>query len=161
MVYYFAYGSNMDEGQMRERLTEVTGRCGHLPVGSYKIIGGGKITGHLLVFNKIKYKSEGVGYANIIDSKDSNVEGLIYEIDTHARDRLDCYERYPDHYGREEILIKSNFNRNFKCWVYIANPNMISDGLKPTKEYMKHIFKGKEFLSEEYRAFLENVETAD
>jgi len=45
--------------------------------------------------------------------------------------------------------------------VYIAQPNMIEEGLKPTKEYLAHYLEGKDLLSPEYYGMLKNIETLD
>ena len=42
-----------------------------------------------------------------------------------------------------------------------ANPSKVNDCLKPEKEYLGHLFEGKEFLSENYFSNLKNVETLD
>ena len=36
------------------------------------------------------------------------------------------------------------------AFVYIANENWITDGLKTTQDYKNNILEGKEFLSEDY-----------
>jgi hypothetical protein len=47
------------------------------------------------------------------------------------------------------------------CVVYVANSSKIDNSLKPEKEYLEHLLKGKYFLSESYFSDLKSVETLD
>ena len=49
MVYYFAYGSNMDEERLKERCPDS------------KSVGSGVLKGYKLVFNKIANAERGIG----------------------------------------------------------------------------------------------------
>ncbi|MFQ6120788.1 MAG: gamma-glutamylcyclotransferase family protein, partial [Methanosarcinales archaeon] len=120
MVLYFAYGSNMDLDRIKSRGVVIKRRF------------SGILFGWKLLFNKIKDMSEGTGYANIISNKNSKVEGIIYEIDKQFIKNLDRAEGYPHHYTKKILIIKDKYGKKFDCIVYIANPEMIKDGLRPT-----------------------------
>ncbi len=146
MVYYFAYGSNMDEMKMKKR------------VGHYKIFGKGILDKYALLFNKPARDGNGEGFANVIPAKDSKVEGIIYEISEEGIKKLDLAEGVPSHYNNRILPILHN-KKIIECNVYIAtNPQ---DGLKPKKAYLEQLLNGKKFLSTKYFNFLKNIETLD
>lgn len=147
-IYYFAYGSNMDEERMMERGAKIYSNV------------RGVLKNYKLVFNKIASAGKGEGFANIEKEERNQVEGIIYEIDYEKISKLDLYEGVPKHYNR--ILIEVETPRGvLKCEVYIANSNMVKEGLKPERDYLNKLLKGKDFLSPEYYEFLKNTETID
>lgn len=79
-VFYFAYGSNMNEARMRERQINFTSRQPAM------------CAGYQLVFNKAaSFKAE--GYANIIPSTGSVVYGILYELSQYSDlESLDRFE---------------------------------------------------------------------
>lgn len=147
MVFYFAYGSNMDEERMKSRQVYIKQKF------------RGVLSGWKLVFNKIADSSKGTSYANIIYCRDSKVEGIIYETDEISIKNLNRNEGVPKHYKKRTIKIKDDYNQVIDCVVYIANPSMVKEGLKPTKEYLNYLLKGEPYLSKEYLEFLKNIKT--
>ena len=135
MIYYFAYGSNMNPNRMADR------------VGNFEIVGLGILHDFELRFNKIAQNKNGIGYANVVWAPGKNVEGIIYQFENIAL--LDKYEGYPKHYNRKILDIMHNQSR-LKTWVYIAQENQISNGLLPERRYLRHLLVGKEYLSESY-----------
>lgn len=135
MIFYFAYGSNMNPARMTRR------------VGEFTILGRGVLIDYQLVFNKIARDKIGVGYANVMTSSGDLVEGVIYQFDEIRK--LDKPEGYPIHYDRKLMTI--SIDGGFvQAWVYLARSNRISEGLMPSKSYLDHILLGKEYLSEAY-----------
>lgn len=135
MIYYFAYGSNMNEARMLER------------VGEFTIIGSGVLIDYQLAFNKMAHGKIGEGYANVMTSPRDLVEGVVYQFDEIRK--LDKPEGYPIHYDRKLMAI--SIDGGFvEAWVYFARPSRISEGLMPSKSYLEHILLGKEYLSEAY-----------
>ncbi len=59
-----------------------------------------------------------------------------------------------------KIMIETDTGM-IECIVYIAGSEAVAEGLKPTKEYLGHLLKGKEFISEEYFDSLKNTDTVD
>ena len=145
MVKYFAYGSNLNSNRMLERGVTFTSRT------------FGILRDYKLVFNKLSSKNINEGYANIIECKGSVVEGAIYEIENESILLLDKYEGVPRHYYRKEILIQNNSGM-VNCIVYIAVDTKIKEGLKPSKDYLDHILKGKDLLTENYFNNLSKIE---
>ena len=135
MINYFAYGSNMNPSRMVERNIQCFSSC-----KAY-------INNSQLLFNKKSWKDPSIGFANISYKKDSIVEGTLYVIDNISL--LDKWEGYPKHYNRIEMDVIVD-NLVIVSYVYIANPQMISEGLKPKLDYVEHLLKG-EWLSDSYK----------
>lgn len=136
LVYYFAYGSNMDPNRLKERGVEF-----HYPEAA-------NLYDYELKFNKWS-KTQGP-VANIVPSPGSVVEGVLYQIE--SIEVLDHYEAYPNHYDR--ILLTINEK---EAWVYVAQPKFIVEGMKPRKEYLNRLLAGKDYLSDEYYKKLERL----
>jgi len=151
--FYFAYGSNMDIEQMKERKIEFE---------SYK---KGVLDGYRLKFNKISSRSSIEGYANIVKDQKSSVEGICYKINNKDLSKLDKCEGVPNHYERKKIKIKIENKKNLKeidnVITYIAHPDKIGENLKPRKEYLNHLLQAKSLLSDDYYQMLKKTETLD
>jgi len=148
-VYYFAYGSNMNQDRMIERGVEFFEKQ------------TGILKGWKLVFNKISSKKKGAAYTNITPEKSHSVEGIIYKTNEPSIKKLDGPEGYPEHYDKKDMSVELHDGKFLNCVVYIANPTKVRDGLKPEKCYLAHLLKGKEFLSENYFTFLKKIQTLD
>jgi gamma-glutamylcyclotransferase (GGCT)/AIG2-like uncharacterized protein YtfP len=146
MTCYFAYGSNMDPERMRKRgVTFVARRSGILE-------------NHALVFNKSSADAR-MGYANIIPDKGSNVEGIVYTLVDTAIHKLDLYEDYPVQYDRIPLDIQFPEGGKITCQVYVAQPDKVKKGLKPSASYLAHLLKGRYYLSESYYNQLMEIQT--
>ncbi len=150
MIHYFAYGSNMSEEQIRERLgREVAGEKGVLK-------------GFELVFNKQSKKKPEISFANIINKDGSEVQGAIYKLSEVELSKIDRNEGYPDHYNRIVLNVKREYGAaEIPCVVYIANCFKTKPGLKPKKEYLERLLAGKKFMTEDYYEKLKKVDTYD
>jgi cation transport regulator ChaC len=147
---YFAYGSNMDPVRMQTRGASFTSRRHAV------------LKGYSLQFNKLATSSRakpGEGKGNIVVADDF-VEGALYEIATSGRDNLDKYEGYSTEYDRINVLVQLDDGTKVEAFTYVAKPNKVKNGLKPTKEYLSHYLAGKDILSKEYRK-LESWPTID
>ena len=146
MKFYFAYGSNMDEEQMRQRGLVVKGKF------------PGVLHGWHLAFNKVA-GSRNAGYANIEHYSGADVQGIIYETDDSSIRKLDKYEGYPSHYHREKVTVHDRAGHDIRCTVYVANQEMTEQNLAPAKSYLRHLLSGSHCLSKEYIDFLSHVST--
>ncbi len=145
---YFAYGSNMDVQQMIEREVRFTERKRAV------------LEGYVLKFNKIaagKKAKEGEGKGNVVFDPHGITEGASYEITDAGLRNLDEREKG---YDRIERGVKLDGDE-VKAWVYIAQPDEVRQGLRPTREYLAHYLKGMDLLSSKYYHMLENIETVD
>lgn len=75
---YFAYGSNLNFGQMSYRCPEAT------------VVGTAKLDGYELAFRR--------GYLTILPKEGATVEGLIWSVTEQDESHLDRYEGYPRFY---------------------------------------------------------------
>jgi gamma-glutamylcyclotransferase (GGCT)/AIG2-like uncharacterized protein YtfP len=140
---YFAYGSNMNEKRMTERGVNYTKKE------------KGTLKGYRFIVNKKSQKNPSIGFANIVEDINSEVEGIIYEVNHDDILKLDGFEGYPKHYKREIKIINDK-----QVVVYIANDNWTTNNeLETTEEYKNHILEGKTFLSEKYYNKLLEIKT--
>jgi len=135
---YFAYGSNMNSERMRKREINFLKR-------EYTILKGWR-----LEFNKIASRNPKEGYANILRDKISVVEGILYTVQESEIRKLDEYEGYPNHYERIKVRVILNNKEEMEAITYKAKSDKVRKGLKPSKEYLDHLLKGCDLLSEEY-----------
>lgn len=149
VILYFAYGSNMNPRRMSERGINIV-----KPISC-------SLAGYKLIFNK-KAKDGAFAYANIqISCEDDFVEGILYQLSNEDIKKLDRFEGFPNHYDKKSLSVVCSDGKNVQALTYIANGNMIKNGLKPKKEYLNHLLAGKDYLSEKYYKSLSNTSTYD
>ena len=149
MPYYFAYGSNMNPARLR-------GRCVSFRSHMHAVL-----KGYGLRFNKVAKDDPRAGYANVVPEPNGAVEGVLYELSDGGIERLDHCEGCPCHYRRMSIEVELDDGRAVNALIYVAQPGMIRDGLKPKKEYLAHLLAAQDLLSQAYRAKLAETDTLD
>lgn len=146
---YFAYGSNCNPSVMEKKGVPCTS-AEHAVLSGYR-----------LLFNKKALRERlppGIGFANINEDPDGQVEGILYDIMDEHLGRLDESERYPEHYMRIEVTVQSK-GGSVRCATYQAQPDKIASGLKPSRNYLNHILAAKDFLSWQYFEALDKSQT--
>jgi len=143
---YFAYGSNMDPEKMRERGIGFSQRARAI------------LKDYRLEFNKKASHNPREGYANIVSFQKGIVEGIVYEIRDADLAEVDRFEGYPNHYNRIDVKLLLKHGQAVNAVTYIACPNKVRDGLKPSREYLDHLMAGRDLLSESYRRKLEALQ---
>lgn len=146
---YFAYGSNCNPAVMEKKGVEFSS-----PKPAV-------LAGYRLLFNKQAMREKlppGIGFANINVDPDGTVEGILYDIDDAHLGRLDESERYPDHYTRIEVTVKTE-DGMVQCNAYQAQSDKIAAGLRPSRNYLNHILAAKDFLSWQYFQALDKSQT--
>lgn len=138
MVNYFAYGSNMDPLWLRKRGVFIYGMRPAI------------LWGWRLAFNKQAVDNPSEGFANIIPDELSRVEGIMYEVEEDDLRKLDVFEGYPVHYQKRFLTVNLYGGWTAEAVVYIANGNQVKDGLKPGKEYLKHLLAAGRYLTKGY-----------
>lgn len=146
---YFAYGSNMDATRMKERGVRFSARVPAV------------LEGHVLRFNKTATRNPKQGYANIVEDRDQCVEGCLYDMVDPDIANLDEYEGYPKQYDRKTLPVRLNDGNTVQAAVYVAQPDRVKAGLKPTKDYLDHLLSEKDMLSSDYYKKLASTETLD
>lgn len=141
-MLYFAYGSNMDLEQLRERIGEVKD-------GAPAILNG-----YELRFNKRSVKDE-YGRANLIIEPDVITEGVIFELTKKQFTQMD--RREGEGYQRRDISVQVAGDVR-EAQTYFAVADFIADGLRPSNEYLVHILDGarEHLLSNSY---MEKIKT--
>jgi gamma-glutamylcyclotransferase (GGCT)/AIG2-like uncharacterized protein YtfP len=153
-MFYFAYGSNLDCGQMRERCP------------SARFVAVAKLGGHSLAFTR-KSRDRNCGVADVVPAQDQCAWGAVYEI--HDRDiaRLDVSEGYltgrtKNASSREErhVEVDGDPKRPLLAWIYFATRE--EKPPLPNAEYKRLIVDGARFwhLPDDYISELEKIEVA-
>ncbi len=115
--YYFAYGSNLNLGQMKTRCPD------------YKLAMNFTLHGYRLIFRSV---------ADIEKYQNSKVEGVIFLITPQDERNLDKYEGVPNIYRKEYFNYKIDNNEES-----ILYYKMNSEGVgKPTNKYYNAIHEG-------------------
>ena len=124
---YFAYGSNVDLGRIKERGIEPLRRVPAV------------LEGYRLVFNK---KCRYGVCANIVVDGRSRVYGVLYMLGLRDLKVLDRYEGYPRHYGRTIVRVQDREGKIYYAETYVARETHIVHGGRPSREYLRHVIGG-------------------
>jgi len=121
LIYYFAYGSNLDKNQMKAR------------VGDWKNSYKGILEGYRLTFDSR-------GKADIIEDKNGKVFGVVYELTEEQLNKLDIFEGIRNNiYKRHPVKVKVN-NITIDAITYIR---VIKTPFSPPdKNYLNKIIGG-------------------
>jgi len=154
VVNFFAYGELINEDYFKEKGLEYISKSS-VTLSAWR-----------RVFNKIPIDTggvEGLGLVNIEPTPDNAgmMHGELYVMDEKLLPKLDEIFGHPDEYQRKVM----RFNRHDFILVngltYIARPDKIATGLKPSKATMKIFRKAKKFFPMLYFSRLMNTPTCD
>ena len=151
-MLYFAYGSNLDPDQMRER-------CPGL-----QLVGVAVLRDHKLLFPLFS-EDWGGGVVSVQLSHGKDVWGVVYELgdeDLRSLDEREGFRSPGDAhnlYEREHIWVDlvrpedGSVPRRVRCWIYLArtaNPSL------PSRRYMETVIRGARAhkLPDDYIAML-------
>jgi cation transport regulator ChaC len=139
-MYYFAYGSCMDEESFRSTVGEE----------NYEVMGKARLPGHRLAFTRWSRKWQG-GVADIVPSPGDEVEGVLYKLKPDAWDSLDQREGVPlGHYRRMEVDVEWK-GEKIRAVTYTV-VDKATEEFAPSPAYRRAILNGVErFLSRSYR----------
>ncbi len=139
MKYYFAYGSNMNLSQIRERLKNKT----------LQLLDIVYINNMKLIFPKFSLKKKG-GVASFDSSMNDKLWGVIFEVTDDDILKLDYWEgtsqeQFPK-YKRESILVTNMAGTTYSAITYRVYSNdfslMTEDMFLPYVNYMTTIIEG-------------------
>ncbi len=162
--FYFAYGSNMNEQRLRQRIGD-----------NFITIGRGVLERFELKFNKKSSQYPSNGVANIVQNKYKTVEGILYQF-IGSEDDVLCSIMKLDraegtNYNREMYKIKIDLRDSYGTfesmpqdqiltYIYICkNPLYIDSSLKPSAEYLNHLIEGKNHLTISYLNYLKTFQS--
>jgi gamma-glutamylcyclotransferase len=126
-VYYFAYGSNLNRKQMRERCPESR----PLYVAT--------LPNYKLVFSGWSRQWRG-GVASIKPLRGEKVLGAVYELTDKDLRRLDSYEGYPGSYRRLNVTVFNEDGEPVEAVTYIKSEQ--SEETAPSKGYLAVMEQG-------------------
>ena len=125
----FMYGSNLDRERLLNRVLSWNGQFQK----AY-------LTGYELRFNK-RLRRGGVA-ANIILHPTRRVWGITIELSNDDLKKMDRYEGHPYHYERQQLKLFLENGRETSAYVYIAQPEHILEGKKPSLNYFQYVING-------------------
>jgi hypothetical protein len=152
LMLYFAYGSNMDWAQMRERCP------------SARFVGVAVLTDHRLGFTR-KSINRGCGVADAVRDEGQSLWGVVYEfadVDIGKLDKSEGYRpgREKNSYWRRECMVFLDGDEQGPLTVraYFADPQ--TNTPPPNQAYKNLILSGARHwhLPEEYIRELEHIE---
>lgn len=144
MVLYFAYGSNMNQAQMRERCPGA------------KLLGAAELKDYKLamtVYSPIRL----CGCADVIQSPGDSVYGLLYQLTREEQNSMDSFEGVPIYYRRITVDVNKG-GEMIKAYTYEVIDK--KENLKTSKEYLGLLqAAAREFtFPREYQSFLESFQ---
>jgi len=129
---YFAYGSNMLTGRLRERCATA------------RVLGLATAKGYLVYFSKKGRDGSGKASIRRTDARRAIVHGVLFEIDVSERAILDRFESHPCGYKRDDhfIVETADARNRLEVSTYIAADNKIDESLKPFDWYLALVIAG-------------------
>jgi gamma-glutamylcyclotransferase len=138
---YFAYGSNLDNGQMKVRCPGA------------REVSVASLAGHRLTFGGFSQRWGGA-VANIVPAGDRQVNGLVYSLTPADLLALDGFEGHPHKYERRPTAVSVAGGRELVVCTYIMQPSFFVPG-RPPDGYFEAIFSAYRRLGFELTPLLE------
>ncbi|MFH0769376.1 MAG: gamma-glutamylcyclotransferase family protein [Chloroflexota bacterium] len=127
IMYYFAYGSNLNRKQMLERCPESKPRF------------TATLSNYQLVFVGWSRQWRG-GVASIKTFRGGKVLGAVYEVSDRDLRRLDSYEGYPRDANRLKVTVFDEDGEPIQAITYIKTGQL--EETMPSPEYLSVIQQG-------------------
>jgi len=152
-IAYFAYGSNLDDKQMRHRCPD------------HEVVGPASLGNYRLSFQGNSDRWRGA-VATVLPATDQVVWGVLFRLSDDDLRALDKYEDYkgPAHpaslYDRAEVHVLTTDGAEVAALTYLMRPHA---GGKPSRLYLDTITKGAAAhgIPRAYIARLAATQTAD
>jgi gamma-glutamylcyclotransferase (GGCT)/AIG2-like uncharacterized protein YtfP len=118
----FAYGSNLDEDQMRARCP------------SARPLGRARLAGHALAFGGYSGRWGGA-VASVVRAPGRTVEGVLYDLSRDDLRGLDAFEGVPCVYERAARVVTDDDGARWRAFVYVLRaPNRLPT--RPSPRYL-------------------------
>jgi len=147
--YYFAYGSNMFEGQMKQRCPSAV------------FVSGATLHGFLRCFPQRSERWHG-GVAGVTAAPDESVEGVVYQLSDSDLLVLDGYEGVDSgRYKREAVEVVLENGGSITAWIYYATMGN-GQHYPPSSDYIDTLLKGavEHRLSEETVQYIVTIKNS-
>ena len=140
MTLYFAYGSNMDAAQIKERCPEA------------ELLGPAVLKNYELAFT-IYSPTRRCGCADIVAKNATQVYGLLYRLVDEDLARMDEHEGHPIHYQRIPVTVVCNGRRMNAVTYEVVNKQ---EQIPTSDEYLNLLRNSAKIhaFPEDYQAFL-------
>lgn len=154
LIWYFAYGSNMDAARLFDQRLAPKG----VPRGE-RI--AGRLDGWTLVFDKPSRLLKGGAAANIVPDTAGVVHGTLNALPDAGFEVLDIYEGVAaGHYERRTIrVVRSDTGEEVDAIVYVGL--IRGEGLRPPRAYLDCLLAGRDLLPPDYWERLATTPTCD
>lgn len=154
LIWYFAYGSNMDASRLFEERLKPEG------VAAGERIAG-RLDGWRLAFNKRGRTPPGAGAGNIVVAPGEVVHGTLNLLPPNGFEVLDRYEGVAGgHYERRFVpVVRTDTGATVEAITYVAL--LTAESLRPTKAYLGYLLAGRDLLPDDYCRRLGETSTLD
>lgn len=154
MIYYFAFGSNMNIERLETARLKPEGL-------SVEAVIGGRLDDFRVCFDKTAPHLILGGVTNIQESPGDCVYGTLNWVDERALTVLDHYESVAENlYQRVQVRCQRSDGAWVDAVAYQAQPPFDQDAL-PNREYLSHLLAGEAYLPKDYFSRLRNWPTVD
>ena len=119
---YFAYGSNINLGQMEYRCPDA---C---------VVGPMALENYELLFRR-------GGCATIMPCEGGKVHGLLWSLTPECERSLDRYEGYPLFYDKRMVTVRDGLGRELSVMAYVMDERF-REPMLPTTAYYNGILEG-------------------
>ena len=119
---YFAYGSNINLGQMEYRCPDAS------------VVGPVVLEGWELLFRR-------GGFATITPKEGDTVHGLLWSLTRSCERSLDRYEGYPRFYDKKMVTVRDSEGRSLSVMAYIMD-DRFREPMLPAESYYNNILEG-------------------
>lgn len=153
MVFYFAYGADMDLETLSKRLGEQSPDFALTPRQA-------ALSGYRLAFNKPAADSPDAGYANLVPDQTNTVHGILYELQPANVENLAGFNT-----GYDAVSVSVNLGTGEQraqavdAMAFIAKDAVVDDTRLPTREHLQTLLGARSLLPEEYLAALSSWPT--
>lgn len=154
LIWYFAYGSNMDAARLFD------GRLAPKGIARGERLAG-RLDGWQLAFNKVARHLPGAGAGNIVETPGGSVFGTLNALPAEAFAVLDLHEGVASgHYERRLVHVeRGDTGASVEAVTYVAL--LVGDALRPTREYLGFLLAGRDLLPADYWDRLAATPTLD
>lgn len=132
-MFYFAYGSNLNQTQMSKRCP------GSRPL-------------YLAELEDMKFVINVRGVATVVPEKGTNVKGVIWKISKSNEVALDLYEGVSQGLYRKKVMSCVSKGKVVDALIYVANEQMLGT---PRANYLETILDGIDSFSDDKDWFQE------
>lgn len=157
LMWYFAYGSNMNVAQLLTRIGAFEDKK-LLYLLDYRLAFNKRVT--LKPRHQVNTRGPDptkLGFANVVPAPGDRVYGIAYLVRESQVQKMDVYEGVANgHYSRETMNCFDEQRVPHECAVYVACPAATADNLLPTEGYLSHLLGGRGMLPKAYIELLEH-----